>query len=69
MTNSELREAIARWDRNLMPITMEELIEVAKRWLAVQEAITDEGPAPFYHRQIMKRHKEEWPTLWAALDQ
>lgn len=35
---------------------------------AIEAAIYDEGPAPSVHRSIMHRHREEWPTLWAALD-
>lgn len=34
----------------------------------VREAITNEGPAPKVHHQIMARHRAEWPTLWAAID-
>ena len=35
----------------------------------VLEAIVDdEGPHPELHRKVMAKHREEWPTLWAALD-
>ncbi len=43
------------------------IVDAAKRWTAVQEAITNEGPHPSFHRKVMRKHKEEWPTLWAAL--
>jgi hypothetical protein len=36
---------------------------------AVVQAITNEGRVPGYHRQVMQRHRSEWPTLWRALDQ
>lgn len=35
---------------------------------AVQEAIRDEGPGADYHREMMRKHRQEWPTLWRALD-
>lgn len=31
-------------------------------------AIHDAGPVPGYHRDIMRKHRREWPTLWEALD-
>ena len=31
-------------------------------------AVLDEGPKPAAHRQIMARHRREWPTLWRAID-
>lgn len=34
----------------------------------VAQAIMDEGIMPGYHREIMARHRQEWPTLWQALD-
>lgn len=43
------------------------LMKAARQWLAVQEAITNEGPQPRLHRKVMKRHQKEWPTLWTAL--
>lgn len=30
-------------------------------------AIKEEGPNPEHHRAVLKRHIDEWPTLWAAL--
>lgn len=34
----------------------------------VVRAIEIEGPGPDLHQSIMARHREEWPTLWTALD-
>lgn len=36
--------------------------------LALSEALSGEGPRPDVHREIMARHRAEWPTLWAAID-
>ena len=30
-------------------------------------AIEDSGPDPKYHYEMMKCHREEWPTLWKAI--
>jgi hypothetical protein len=35
----------------------------------VQEAISNEGPRPDYHRIIVGRHRRQFPTLWVALDE
>lgn len=42
---------------------------------AVREALADlevaiitEGRIPKYHREVMARHRKEWPTLWRAID-
>ena len=40
--------------------------------LAVQRvanAILEEGPFPEWHRQMMRLHRDQWPTLWTALDE
>ncbi len=34
----------------------------------IREAILNEGPHPSLHKQIMAKHRKEWPTLWRALD-
>ena len=34
----------------------------------IVNAIIVEGPRPDYHRSLLKRHRSQWPTLWAALD-
>lgn len=44
------------------PKTVEEALTMLRR------AIEDEGPVPSYHRRIMRRHRDEWPTLWRAID-
>lgn len=31
-------------------------------------AISNQGPVPRYHRQVMADHRREWPTLWRAID-
>ena len=43
-------------------------IEAAKSLLEIMDAIEDEGRYPRYHREIMRRHRSEWPTLWRAID-
>lgn len=35
----------------------------------LRQAVEDEGPNPRYHREVMERHREEWPALWAAIDE
>lgn len=39
----------------------------AKR-LSIIEAIENEGSVQKYHRQIMAKHRKEWPKLWEAID-
>ena len=36
---------------------------------ALQKAIMDEGSHPLHHRQVMVRHRKEWPVLWKAIDE
>jgi hypothetical protein len=31
-------------------------------------AVKNNGPVPQYHRHVMKKHRDEWPTLWKAID-
>lgn len=33
----------------------------------VHEAIHVAGPHRVYHREVLARHREEWPTLWEPL--
>lgn len=33
----------------------------------IVEAITNEGSHPEYHREIVTRHRREWPVLWLAI--
>ena len=35
----------------------------------LRKAIMDEGSHPLHHRQVMARHRREWPVLWKAIDQ
>lgn len=35
---------------------------------ALRAAVEDEGPRPDLHREVMARHRAEWPTLWTAID-
>ena len=32
-------------------------------------AIKNEGPVPQYHRHVMRKHRDEWPRLWGAIDE
>ncbi len=34
----------------------------------LRAAIEDKGPRPDWHDQVMARCRQEWPTLWAAID-
>lgn len=36
--------------------------------LELEKAIKDAGVVPKYHHHVMKKHRDEWPTLWKALD-
>lgn len=31
-------------------------------------AVKNKGPVPQYHSHVMKKHREEWPALWKAID-
>lgn len=45
--------------------------ELHEQSLAISQlrrAIKDAGPQPRFHEKIMSRHRKEWPTLWAAID-
>lgn len=42
--------------------------ELQKAAEQVARAIMDEGIMPGYHHEVMARHRQEWPTLWRALD-
>jgi hypothetical protein len=33
------------------------------------DAVNNQGISPAFHRYIMSKHRKEWPTLWAAIDQ
>ena len=34
----------------------------------LRKAIANKGPSPTHHQAVMKRHRQEWPTLWQAID-
>jgi hypothetical protein len=36
---------------------------------ALRKAIMFQGSHPLHHRQVMARHRREWPVLWKAIDQ
>jgi hypothetical protein len=36
---------------------------------ALRKAIMFQGSHPLHHRQVMARHRKEWPVLWKAIDQ
>lgn len=36
---------------------------------ALLEALENAGANPAHHRLTMQRHRQEWPTLWAAIYQ
>lgn len=44
------------------------MVDQEKAIAAVVRAIRDPGPVPSYHYEVMRRHRQEWPSLWAALD-
>lgn len=31
-------------------------------------AILTPGRSPAFHQDMMRRHRQEWPTLWRAID-
>jgi len=58
------------------PATLGELIALADEVDAhrravegVRRAIVIAGPQPSFHDFVMARHRREWPTLWAAIDE
>lgn len=42
--------------------------EVAETIRQLREAIDNAGPSPQAHSNIMRAHRREWPTIWAAID-
>ena len=34
----------------------------------IYQAVHDEGDRPNWHRRIMEKHRQQWETLWAAID-
>lgn len=43
--------------------------DVEQAAVNLMTAITDPGPRPDIHHEVMRRHRAEWPTLWARLDE
>lgn len=35
---------------------------------AIERAIFEEGRMPDYHKAVIRRHRQEWGTLWIAID-
>jgi hypothetical protein len=35
----------------------------------LRSVLADKGPNPEYHHLIEQRHRQEWPLLWAAIDE
>jgi hypothetical protein len=69
MDSEQVQKALAEWgDVKLYSRSLRTILEAAHRLVAVLEAIENEGPRPDIHREIMARHRKEWPTLWAALE-
>ena len=70
----QLTEALEMYDAHmkrtgyLSPEGVAELAEAAHILADIMEAIDNEGPKPRYHREVMKRHRKQWPSLWAAID-
>lgn len=46
----------------------QERVELAMIVMGIVDAILDPGPQPLYHRQVLQRHRTEWPALWRYLD-
>lgn len=58
----ESKEAVATYARVLCPDCS---------WCSQAVAVRDEpnpGPRPEVHRDVLERHRAEWPTLWRAID-
>lgn len=35
----------------------------------IRAALEDYGPYPAQHVSVMRRHRQEWPTLWVAIEE
>jgi hypothetical protein len=42
--------------------------KVTETLAELTKAINDAGPHPIAHQQIMQKSRDEWPTLWRAID-
>ena len=71
----EYDEGESEWEsQEVHPQRLWTVLYAARRWAKVEPlltelraAIEDEGPFPQHHRQVMIRHRREWPTLWNVL--
>lgn len=55
-------------EQELRPITVGSGGNVDAVIRDIVAAIRVPGPGPEYHRQVMERHRQEWPTLWKHID-
>lgn len=62
-----MEQVINDLQTSLMRVT-EERDALKKGLQGIASAIVEEGKMPDYHRRVMKRHREEWGTLWNAID-
>lgn len=44
------------------------LSNLEKATTELVKAIRDKGAVPQYHNHVMRKHRDEWPTLWQAID-
>lgn len=42
--------------------------DLEKATAGLVRAIRDKGAVPQYHNHVMKKHRDEWPALWQAID-
>jgi hypothetical protein len=47
---------------------IEELHTQLDAWEDVRRAVLDKEQTPGFHNLVMGQHRQEWPTLWAAID-
>lgn len=55
--------------QTLMIEAADEIERLREAIIKIEKAITDEGKMPSYHRQVVKRHRQEWKTLHNAIDE
>lgn len=51
------------WPGSPEPASADAVTHLAR----IRAAILDEGRNPAYHRAMVERIRDDWPTLWAAL--
>lgn len=52
----------------LMPPDIPVPSELHAACIELAGAVLDVGPNPNHHQAVMARHRQEWPTLWRAID-